>query len=128
MNLLFPVILVSALFQFLGVFDPTYMIVCALSAQILLLCNVIYKKNSIYTQLSKLYKEYKPHIRKDMFFRYSFIGVAVASVVIAIVIMLMISSASPPYSFYILTIPLILETIKLWMYGRISNSVKNDFL
>jgi len=123
------IILVSALFQLFGIFDPVSMVVCALIGQLWLLGSFIKDNDKLYYTLHKSYSQYKPYIKKGDFFNYLFIGACLGSVSIAGVIMLMISFASLPLNTMILMVtPLLIETIKMVIFNRITTKIKNDLL
>ncbi len=123
------IILVSALFQLFGIFDPVSMVVSALIGQLWLLGSFIKEREKIHQKLYKSYSQYKPYIKKGDFFNYLFIGACLGSVSIAGIIMLMISFASLPFNTMILMItPLLIETIKMVLFNRITTKIKNDLL
>ena len=55
------IILVSALFQLFGIFDPVSMVVCALIGQLWLLGSFIKDNDKLYHTLHKSYSQYKPY-------------------------------------------------------------------
>jgi len=70
------IILVSALFQLFGIFDPVSMVVCALIAQLWLLGSFIKDSEKIHQKLHKSYTQYKPYIKKgDFLITYSLVHV-----------------------------------------------------
>jgi len=123
------IIIVSALFQLFGIFDPVTMVVSALIGQLWLLGTFIKEREKIHQKLYKLYSQYKPYIKKDDFFNYVFIGACLSSVVIACIIMLMISFASLPFNpIIVLVVPLLIESIKMVIFNRITTKIENDLL
>lgn len=123
------IIIVSALFQLFGIFDPVSMVVSALIGQLWLLVSLFKEREKLHQKLHKSYSQYKPYIKKGDFFNYLFIGACLHSVSIAGVIMLMISFASLPFNEMILMVtPLLIETIKMVIFNRITTKIKNDLL
>lgn len=123
------IIIVSALFQLFGIFDPVSMVVSALIAQLWLLGSFIKEREKIHQKLHKSYSQYKPYIKKGDFFNYLFIGACLGSVVIAGIIMLMITFATLPFNpIVVMVAPLLIETIKMVMFNRIIIKIKNDLL
>lgn len=123
------IILISAVFHWLGIIPSTYLIAAAITAQVWILLSVITRKQASILKFTKMYYDYKLEISKKKFFKYLIIGSCIGSFMISSIVMSMIATTYIPFNaVYLLALPLLIETAKMIIVNNILCEVKKDLL